>query len=68
MPFVSLTRAIFRSAELGFLGVVVPTLMQTPLLNGFTTFLGLFLSVSKVIISAGDFVFFLVDFLLLFVS
>jgi hypothetical protein len=30
MPLVSLTRATLRSAELGFLGVVVYTLVQTP--------------------------------------
>src|SRR5262245_17375355 len=30
MPFVSRTRAIFRSAEFGFLGVMVETRVQTP--------------------------------------
>src|SRR5581483_8218116 len=30
MPFVSRTRAILRSAELGFLGVIVETRVQTP--------------------------------------
>src|SRR5579884_2677132 len=30
MPFVSRTRAIFRSAEFGFLGVIVETRVQTP--------------------------------------
>lgn len=30
MPFVNLTRATFRKAELGFFGVVVYTLMHTP--------------------------------------
>src|SRR5437763_5694228 len=30
MPFVSRTRAIFRSAEFGFLGVIVDTRVQTP--------------------------------------
>jgi hypothetical protein len=30
MPFVSRTRATFRSAEFGFLGVVVYTRVQTP--------------------------------------
>ena len=34
MPVVNLTRAILRSAELGFLGVMVRTWMQTPLLCG----------------------------------
>ena len=30
MPFVSRTRATFRSAEFGFFGVVVYTRVQTP--------------------------------------
>lgn len=30
MPLISLTRATLRRAELGFLGVVVYTLVQTP--------------------------------------
>ena len=30
MPFVSRTRAIFRSAEFGFFGVTVATRVQTP--------------------------------------
>ena len=30
MPFVNLTRAILRSAEFGFFGVIVRTWMQTP--------------------------------------
>src|SRR5690348_16943821 len=30
IPFVSRTRAIFRSAEFGFLGVIVDTRVQTP--------------------------------------
>jgi hypothetical protein len=34
MPFDNRTRAIFRRAELGFLGVVVVTLRQTPRLKG----------------------------------
>src|SRR5690606_2740269 len=34
MPFESRTRAILRSAELGFLGVMVLTCVQTPRLNG----------------------------------
>ena len=33
-PDVNLTRATFLNAELGFLGVVVYTLVQTPLLCG----------------------------------
>jgi hypothetical protein len=31
MPLVSLTLAILRSAEFGFLGVIVLTRVQTPL-------------------------------------
>lgn len=34
IPFVNRTRATFRSAELGFFGVVVYTLVQTPLFCG----------------------------------
>jgi hypothetical protein len=34
MPFVSLTRAIFLIAEFGFFGVLVVTLIHTPLLKG----------------------------------
>jgi hypothetical protein len=34
IPFVSLTLATFRRAELGFLGVTVYTLVQTPLRCG----------------------------------
>src|SRR5689334_8252059 len=30
IPFVSRTRAIFRKAEFGFLGVIVDTRVQTP--------------------------------------
>ena len=30
MPLVSRTRAIFRSAEFGFFGVIVDTRVQTP--------------------------------------
>jgi hypothetical protein len=30
IPFESLTRAIFRSAEFGFLGVIVLTTVHTP--------------------------------------
>ena len=42
MPLVSLTLAIFRSAEFGFLGVVVETLVQTPRLKGEGKKTGLF--------------------------
>jgi hypothetical protein len=34
IPLVNLTRAILRKAELGFLGVIVRTCTQTPLLWG----------------------------------
>ena len=34
IPFVRRTRAILRSAEFGFFGVVVETLRHTPRLNG----------------------------------
>lgn len=34
MPLVSRTRAIFRTAEFGFFGVVVVTFVHTPRLNG----------------------------------
>src|SRR5260221_13124425 len=34
MPLVSRTRAILRSAELGFLGVIVRTCTHTPRFNG----------------------------------
>lgn len=63
MPFVSLTLAIFLSAELGFLGVVVPTLMQTPRLKGPAVFTGRFFKVLKTLIIAGAFDFFFFDFL-----
>jgi hypothetical protein len=31
LPVDNLTLAVFRSAELGFLGLVIPTLTHTPL-------------------------------------
>src|SRR3954468_2341586 len=37
MPLVSRTRAILRSAELGFFGVIVATRVQTPLRCGAAT-------------------------------
>ncbi len=46
-PFVRRTRAIFRIAELGFLGVFVVTFVQTPLLNGELKYTGRFLIVLK---------------------
>jgi hypothetical protein len=42
MPLVNRTLAIFRRAELGFLGVVVVTFVQTPLLKGAGKYTGLF--------------------------
>lgn len=54
IPLVNRTRAIFRSAEFGFLGVIVLTLMHTPRLNGlFISFLRL-LRVLKTNVMAGD--------------
>jgi len=43
MPLVNLTLATFRKAELGFLGVVVVTFTQIPLLKGEEYGTGLFL-------------------------
>src|SRR4029453_9291301 len=42
MLLVRRTRATFRSAELGFLGVVVYTRVQTPRRNGFACSAGAF--------------------------
>ncbi len=50
MPVVSLTLAILRKAELGFLGVMVRTCKHTPRLCGHP-------------FKAGDFVFFFLDIL-----
>ena len=55
MPFVSLTLAIFRRAELGFFGVFVVTFRQTPLLNEDETFVELFFKEFHVDSKAGDF-------------
>jgi hypothetical protein len=41
MPLVSRTRAIFRSAELGFFGVVVFTCVHTPRFCGHESNAGL---------------------------
>lgn len=57
MPLVSLTLAIFRSAELGFFGVVVLTFRQTPLLKGLSVATGLFFLVLKTFLKAGVLVF-----------
>ena len=45
LPVLSLTLATFRTAELGFLGFVVYTLLQTPFLNGEPSKFGLALSI-----------------------
>jgi hypothetical protein len=60
MPFVSRTRAILRSAEFGFFGVIVRTCVQTPRFWGepFPRDVR-FLSELKVKRSAGAFVFFM---------
>jgi hypothetical protein len=50
MPFVSLTLATFRSAEFGFFGVVVYTLMQTPLFWGQLLSAGLFVFVAAAVL------------------
>jgi hypothetical protein len=42
MPFVSRTRATFRSAEFGFFGVVVYTRVQTPRFCGAPRSAGVF--------------------------
>lgn len=55
MPLVKRTRAILRIAELGFLGVLVVTLTQTPRLKGAGKKLGLFFIVLKVRVKAIDF-------------
>jgi hypothetical protein len=46
-PLVNLTLAILRTAEFGFFGVVVVTLVHTPLLNGEEYAIGLFFTVLK---------------------
>lgn len=55
MPLVNRTRAIFRKAEFGFLGVVVDTLMQTPRLKGLLWNVLRFLTVLMEYVMAGDF-------------
>jgi len=47
MPLVKRTLAIFLIAELGFLGVLVVTLVQTPRLKGEGKYTGLFFIVLK---------------------
>src|SRR3989338_2071471 len=55
MPLVKRTLATFRSAEFGFLGVMVFTTVHTPRLNEDVWNFGLFLSALKLLIIAGDF-------------
>jgi hypothetical protein len=57
-----------RSAEFGFLGVVVKTFKHTPRLKGDETSIGRFLSVLKYLASAGAFDFALEDVLPLFIN
>src|SRR3989344_8976244 len=52
MPLVRRTRAIFRIAELGFLGVLVVTLVATPRLKGELKETGLFFRVLKPLVKA----------------
>jgi len=68
MPFERRTRAILRMAELGFFGVFVVTLMQTPRLNGAGKKLGRFSIELKVRVKATDFDFLLKLTRLFFVS
>lgn len=65
MPFDSLTLAILRKAELGFFGVVVVTLRQTPRLKDEPTIVTDFLrcKLSSVTLRAGDFGFLAIFFL-----
>src|SRR3989338_6948902 len=57
MPFVSRTRANFLKAGFGFLGVIVPTFIATPLLNGDGYGFGLFFKTLNPRAKAGDLVF-----------
>ena len=60
-PFVRRTRAIFRSAEFGFFGVVVDTFTHTPRLKGQFKNVDRFLIVFVIKPKAGDFDFRLRD-------
>ncbi len=55
IPFERRTLAIFRKAEFGFLGVIVFTERQTPLLNGELKLEYLFFKLLNAKVSAGDF-------------
>ena len=63
IPLVRRIRANFLKAEFGFFGVIVPTLIATPLLNGDAYCVGLFFLALKPRAIAGDLVFALVFFL-----
>src|SRR3972149_7248855 len=68
IPLVRRTRAILRSAELGFFGVVVVTFVQTPRLKGELWKTGLFKMLLKLFPSAIERDFFLRVFLGRFTS
>lgn len=68
MPFERRTRAILRTAEFGFLGVLVVTLVHTPLLNGEAKNTGRFSMELKVRVKATDLDLRVNFFLFLFVS
>jgi len=63
MPLLKRTLVTFLKAELGYLGVAVKTLRQTPLLKGDGCFLGLFFRVLKLKLVAGVLLFFIFLFL-----
>ena len=53
MPLVNLTLATFLKAEFGFLGVIVKTFKQVPLLKGEENFLGRFFKTLNAKVKAG---------------
>ena len=64
MPLVRRTRAIFRSAEFGFFGVIVRTWVHTPRLNGLPLFIRRIRPWMRLFVncSAGAFSFFAIGF------
>ena len=68
MPLVKRTLATLRKAEFGFLGVVVNTFTQTPLLKGENDSAGLFFITLKIRNKAGALVFFAFDFRPFFIN
>jgi hypothetical protein len=58
---VKRTRAYLRSAEFGFLGVIVPTRVQTPRFCGELTFVNVFLELLYPLFKAGEFDFTVLD-------